>query len=481
MPQNWIRKILFILFPLSLPFTAQAIQSMTISNSQINATYAPSEESILRNDTTQSNSLYAIYPKTTYPSTERNIPLIFNIQNDSQPYSLGVIVSESFQNPDIKTYLRNNTSLGSSNSETLSFTQPSPFEITAFEKTFFSHENPVFSISSPNFLLDIVIPEGAKAGIQTATLKFILYNNNIMIEQKEVTLTLEIKPSLLFKITFQDASRQLDFGTLAKDVSKIEKKIDLKVISNLEKPFRIFQKRSAEIKSDLNNMDLKMEDIYYQAENNVYKGALSDTNSRNIPTEEQLIYTSDSQGSAETLPINYVILNRNNYKAGNYRAVFTFRIDTEIEELISQPLTIPVDFRLTVARILEFQLTPNEGTAYLDFSSHILDSQKKDCLLKIDLISNTGRPYHFFHALKEPFINSSGARIDSILYALCNKNGELTDTQEYSTLNLQPRVLYTSNETGDSQTFYVRYRMDYDSSQNAGFYRTDIEYSLTDD
>ncbi len=454
---------------------------MTISNSQINAAYTPSEESILKNDTVQPNSLFAIFPKTSYPSTEKNIPLIFNIQNNSESYSLGVVLSQSFETSNMKIYLRNNTSLSSSNGETLSFTQPSPFEITSFEKMFYSHEDPAFPISSPSFLLDILVPEGVKAGIQTATLKFILYNNNIMVEQKEVTVTLEIKTSVLFKITFQDASRQLDFGILAKEIAKIERKIELKVISNLQKPFRIFQKRSAEIKSDLNNMDLEMKDIYYQIENNAYKGSPFDTNPRNITTEDQLIYTSDLEGSTEKLPLTYTLLNKNNFKAGNYRAVFTFWIDTEIEDLISQPLSIPLDFRLTVSRILEFQLTPNEGTAYLDFSSHTLDSQKKDCLLKINLLSNTGRTYNFSHALKEPFINSSGARMDTLLYALCDKNGVLTDTQNYNSLTLQPRILYTSNAAGDSHAFYVRYHMDYDSSQNAGFYRTDIEYSLTDD
>lgn len=454
---------------------------MNIANSQINITYTPSPDQNINTDSTAPDSLYAIYPKTAFPSNEKNIPVIFNIQNNSESYSLGVGLSQSFLDSDIKIYLRNNTSLNSSNGEIISFTQPSPFKITSFEQMFFTHENPAFSISSPNFLLDIVIPEGAKAGIQTATLKFILYNNNMIIEQKDVILSLEIKPSILFKITFQDASKQLDFGILAKEVQKIEKKLELKIISNLQKPFRIFQKRSAEIKSDLNNKDLNMDDIYYRIENNVYKGNLSDSNPRNIPVDDQLIYSSDSTGSSEALPLTYTILNKNNFKAGNYRGIFTFWIDTEIENLVSEPLSIPIDFRLTVAKILEFHLTPNEGTAYLDFSRHTLDSQKKDCLLKIDLSSNTGRIYHFSHSLKEPFINSMGARIDSILYALCDKDGALLDTNEYLSLNLQPRVLYTSNESGDPHTFYVRYRMDYDSSQSAGFYRSDIEYNLTDD
>lgn len=478
---NLVKKLFFLFFSLSFSFTAHSIQSMNLSNSEINITYTPSEDKNSDTNTTSANSLYVVYPKTTFPSNEKNIPLIFNIQTDLDSYSLGVELSQSFMDSNIKIYLRNNTSLASSGGQTLSFTQPSPFEITSFAKMFFSHENPAFPISSPNFLMDIVVPEGSKAGIQTATLKFILYNNNIMVEQKDVTLTLDIKTAILFKITFPDASKELDFGILTKEVTKIEKKIELKIISNLQKPFRLFQKRSPEIKSDLNNMDLKMENIYYQIENNIYKGSLSDTNLRNTSSEDQLIYTSDSTGTSESLPVTYVLINKNNFKAGNYRGIFTFWIDTEIEDLISQPLSIPIDFRLTVSKILEFHLTPNEGTAYLDFSSHTLDTQKKDCLLKIDLSSNTGRIYHFSHSLKEPFINSSGARIDSILYALCDKNGTLIDTQEYFSLNLQPRVLYTSNETGEPHTFYVRYRMDYDSYQNAGFYRTDIEYSLTDD
>ena len=99
------------------------------------------------------------------------------------------------------------------------------------------------------------------------------------------------------------------------------------------------------------------------------------------------------------------------------------------------------------------------------------------------VISNTGKLFHFYHSLPTGLLNKDGGNVppEKITFARCDSTGNLLTGSDYQTISPTDQLLYESNLTGDSDQFFVRYRVQYDQRQMAGIYRSDLHFTLTDD
>ena len=411
-------------------------------------------------------------------NTHQNIPLQMTVQSDLLPYQLGVQMSRSLsldQNMDIQLNYSQNTLVEGV------FLEGSALKVTEMQQVFYQNLTPpAFPMQTFTFTLNVSVSPDTRPGTYTTSLRFAMIQNALPVFEKEVPVTVVVREWMSVEVFFVDSvSAGLDFGVVNPDVARVDKKMEIHVLSNLGKPYRLIQRRGQKMASHLSQIEFDKESFWYDVDSKNLKGKLLHDRAQKVDVVDDLFYESDGNGGSDHIAMVYSLLNPAKQKAGRYETTMSLVIAMDGHE--EQTLTF--ELLLEIPKVLKFSVFPEKEMTILDFTPRVLDGAVQDRLLKVETISNTGKPYRFLHSLPNGLLNNQGGKIenDKILFMRCSENGDAVDGQVFASLGVSDQIAFESNNTGDPAIFYIRYRVQYDSGQMNGLYRSDLNFALSDD
>jgi hypothetical protein len=416
-------------------------------------------------------------------NTNQNIPLQMTLQNDLVPYQLAVQMSRTLSLDQTMNIQFNYNSSGSTPSEGF-FLEGAALNVTEVQQVFYQNLTPTFPTQTFLFTLNVNIPPNTKPGTYSSSLRFAIIQNAFPVFEKEVPITIVVHAWMSMEVVFLDSvSANFDFGVVNPDVARVDKKIEIHVLSNLGKPYRILQRRGQKMISHLSQIEFDKESLWVDMERTNLKGTLIHDRAQRVDIVDDLFYESNGTGDSDHIALVYSLLNPAKQKAGRYESTLSFVIAMEGQE--DQALLC--DLLVEIPKALKFHVYPEKDLPILDFTPRVLEEPVQDRLLKVEVFSNTGKPYRFSHSLPNGLLNNQGGKIENekILFRLSNENGEPLPVgggkESFAPLESSDRLIFESNNLGDSALFYILYRVDYDSSQQSGLYRSPLNFTLSDD
>lgn len=494
-------KILFFIYVAILSsISAKSIYSMafletTVDNIDVsyNARLDEDDESSKIFERKNSVSIISEINKSESENNNLNIPVSLRVHNDNKSYQLAVSQIIPFENPDINIICDLPSAILDSGDKVDSINNPPPFneyllmnplQVDISEQLFFTYDNPEYNLQTFDFLFNIQILEGVEPGNYSSLIKFSLYQDGISMSEIEVRFNIVVQEYFIMEIIFLDSTKaNFDFGFVSKETARIDKQIEIQILSNMEKPYRIIQKRSENMKSSLSDLEFYLEDILFEVDKSDLKGNAYYDQTKSLEIQDDVIYESDNNGSSDTIPVTYSLQNHGNFKAGDYDSTLSFYVeDFDKSELLSE-ITITCNFLVNIEQYFFFNVYPENNSSILDFTPRMLEDSNKTRILKVEVFSNTGKPYIFSQSLPNELVNAKGGILDNkqISFLLVNNEGEPLLLEEEKVMTQNNQVVYESNALGDSNLFYIKYQTSFDKTQNAGFYRSDIQFSLSDD
>ncbi|EKD28762.1 MAG: hypothetical protein ACD_79C00215G0002 [uncultured bacterium] len=464
-----------------------SIPTLEVFPKEINIMYTPGSDAESSASTTSNKTIVSTSKGETSQNTNKDIPVNLSVTNDLKSYKLGVSLTNNLYRDGISLFLDVSGDITNLNKQNFSnevSISNSSFEVTENEILFFENEDPDFEIQQIDLRLNATISDEIKSGTFQTGLKFVLYQNNEAVAEKEINITISIEDVLSLEVTFLDATYEgLDFGIINTDLQRIDKKINLKINSNLGEPFRIFQRRAENMKSNVSNIEMDEKAIFYEVNDEGIKGKAYHDKVKNLEVGDDIIYESDGAGSGDSFSIIYSLQNTPNLKCGKYKSSLSFFMEPADKNGEFQEITVTFDLLAEVEKIFLFNLYPEKDAANMDFTPGTLDTPVVDKMLKVEIVSNTGKPYRFYHSLPNGLLNNEGGKLENknISFALCDSNGTVLPGESPEDIGINDQLILESNPNGDPGIYYIRYKVKYDKIQMAGAYRSDLQFVLSDD
>jgi hypothetical protein len=476
------------------------------------------------------------------------------LNNELVPYRLAVSMDAPFSQDGISLRLRPEFDLFEEGEPV----DMDPFEANegfvppAIERVFYRNTEPTLEMQSIPLKLDILVPQGLSAGIYSASLRFVLleYETLDMDETdpfddpfandptaipgmplSEITVTVEIRiPEILeLRVTIEDSSETdagnpptspdatsgrdetpiLDFGFIDPDEPFQDKLVTVEVVTNLARPYRLYQRRGEDMLSDEHNFAFPDRVIVFEIDDTEIRGRAAHDEPQPLLSGEQdmLLYESDAEGSPDSIPIYFTLKDLERVFAGRYTSTLSFFIEP-VSRSTSLPRTqVTFILQIEIKKKFFFELAPIEGGFNLDFTPEIRDAGFVDRILKVAIVSNLGLPYTFSHSIETALMNEHGAHFaeEDLSYRLAGEDelaslegipndtlnpvddassptpntASTVDLYDFQPLKQNETPVYRSDEEGSPAVFYLKYRMRLRKQQLAGFYQSQLNYKLS--
>jgi hypothetical protein len=147
-------------------------------------------------------------------------------------------------------------------------------------------------------------------------------------DTKVMNLAVTIQPSIVLEVLSATATEKITFNQQDIQKGASSKSIQVRVNSNKNAPYKVFMLPIGSFANE-RGLDLSSEFITFNIAG-VQKGKNEIPEAVPLPTNEQLIYTSNSEGDAETFTIMFYLETLNKIiPAGKYNLNFKFRLATQ--------------------------------------------------------------------------------------------------------------------------------------------------------
>jgi len=166
-----------------------------------------------------------------------------------------------------------------------------------------------------NFILNPDGIERQKSGIYMGHLKYIVRTDQ---SEQQFDISLEVKVEPVFAIEVDLPSEGLSFERLLPNSPPTIREVEVQVKTNLGKPYMVMQNAVSPLTNDKGN---EMPDQYFTYKGELLgqgKGKMIDTDYRQVPRGESLLYVSDNKGSPSRFKVNYRVRPYSAMVAGDY-------------------------------------------------------------------------------------------------------------------------------------------------------------------
>jgi hypothetical protein len=214
---------------------------------------------------------------------------------------------------------------------------------------------------------------------------------------------------------------------------------------------------------------------------NAQKGTVvNQPQSLSAPGSPQVIYTSSSDGEADSFVIEYRLNPSQKQPAGLYRG----RIKYALEGIGSIQPRIIDTLRLEIenTRIFELVITPEPG-GLIRFNDVKLNQPPQTSELLVEIKTNIGRQYQINQHLYSSLANKDSEVIPAKNFTLRQETIDTKGTLKFtaaSEVKTGDTVLFVSDKDGSPDKFKLVYELTATPEVKAGDYSTQITYSISE-
>lgn len=332
---------------------------------------------------------------------------------------------------------------------------------------------------SDNVLLvyNLQIPRDQPAGIYMSTTSFELRPVDSSQESRVLTINVrvEVETELEFNITQETGGNTIDFGSFSGKESALSRQIAISVEGGLANSYQIMQTLVEPIRNNMG--DVLGSSNFSATAASVSTGTSSANNTPVEGLQPLVLFNSDSNGQATSFVVNYVLTLSNEQKAGLYKGMLNYTLQSQGSTLGS----INKEVMVNIEPVFDLEVKPLDSQTALNFGTVLpgQTSQTRDILIKVK--SNLTRQYQVIQNVLPQLTDASGNTLDAsnLFVSVTNIKKGSSQYSNSASINSTQMVLYTSDNEGAPEEFVASYRLSMPDNAKQGNYNVTITYTLS--
>lgn len=196
------------------------------------------------------------------------------------------------------------------------------------------------------------------------------------------------------------------------------------------------------------------------------------------PSQRQLVYSSDAQGSADTFLVTYMLGSSESETAGRYRSTIRYSIASQAMQETLETISLEID----IAPVFELSITPETG-GVIQFRDLKAGDKPQQVEVIMEIKNNTGKEYQVSQNIATVLANKAGKAVPENSFTLKEESRDTKGTlliPDAASVKQGGTVLFRSDESGSGDIFKLIYSLDPVFEIEAGDYSTKITYSITE-
>lgn len=193
------------------------------------------------------------------------------------------------------------------------------------------------------------------------------------------------------------------------------------------------------------------------------------------------IYVSNPAGDADEFLLVYSLRPPADQPGGVYRTQITFTAEPVSGQEGVSPSITTLEVRAEVDAKFSVEVFSDKGLRSLDLGKVTEERPSAEGSLVFRITSNARGAFRIFQQLSEPMVSSDGHLLDegAFLFAPGGAGqGSLSAAGSQSRVSSSQSFLYTSNQWGASDEFFVRYALTPEMTQRAGRYQGSLSFRV---
>ncbi len=184
------------------------------------------------------------------------------------------------------------------------------------------------------------------------------------------------------------------------------------------------------------------------------------------------LYTSNNSGESDNFILVFNVRIPDNQPGGFYHTQISFTAEPANPTGQVMPVTQTVDVQVEIRPVFNVVISNEKGGRQIDLGRIDQNTPAGSDSLSVRIESNAGAAYRVIQEMPQPLVSTEGVFLDDRLLTFTAQgaaNGALASTGASVPVG-QPPLIYTSNESGQSDEFQVRYQITPDAAAKAGHY-----------
>ncbi len=334
---------------------------------------------------------------------------------------------------------------------------------------------------SDEFVLvyNIKVPENQPGGMYRTQITFIaqLVNSQGSTSQSQVTLDVRVEVRPTFSVTIQGAhgSRELDLGHISKERPAAEDILKVDIESN-SGAYKISQQLSEPLTSAEGEV-IDETDFQFTSSGGTSGELAGKSGPTPLTSSLTRLYASDT-GAGDHLQIQYTTSPESSQKAGIYRGILSFKVETDSALSVPEIITVPA--KVEIESIFYLDIDTTEVTK-VNFGSLKAQGEKKEKKVNLTVHSNLNAPYQVTQIVSGKFANEKGDAMPPENFTYYGSQAQTGKLEALSPLPVTEgdSVVFTSDSKGTPEKFSLNYELKVPMSPKAGSYSTNVRYSIT--
>ncbi len=282
-------------------------------------------------------------------------------------------------------------------------------------------------------------------------------------------ISLVVRAAFGLSVTPYDGGRDLRFGRLTR--VRTNKEITIRTTSTSGKQYRVIQRLIDPLSNNQGQTISRQNFVVYGLRGTNKFGTLLDREEPVSPGRT-ILYTSNTQGTADSFHVVYGIKNTQDVAPGEYRGRISFTLEpidsSEAPQRVIMNLFAEVDQSATI----EIESLGKGGSIYLD----TFDTQSSDVLVKVR--GNMGSRFHIVAVLGNEITNRQGEPLaEDALRFFTRETKKGSGIPKGMSLTMRKETIYRSFN-GEPEDFIIRYQLGDVKGLNVGRYRGNVKYFL---
>ncbi len=291
-----------------------------------------------------------------------------------------------------------------------------------------------------------------------------------------VVMNVDIEIPQTFRMTTRSArgGKELDLGRVRKDGDSVSAVYRIDVDSNIGTEYRIIQQMTESLSSPEGETIEAGAFAWSLAQGNG-----SGSEAKPIAASPEILYRSDAQGNGDALQIQYTAAPPAGQKAGVYRGMLAFKVESNSPLVRPEIVSVPVVLEVEPILYLDIETRGGGGISFGRFRPQ---DEAKEIQVLLKVHTNLGKEYTVSQILPHALAARDGSSTISAdalqFYGSEAQSGVLT-AQSPTPVKEGETVVYRSDSKGKAESFSLNYRLAIPKDTPAGAYNSELKYSIT--
>ncbi|MFH1854332.1 MAG: hypothetical protein ABH815_03360 [Candidatus Omnitrophota bacterium] len=290
-------------------------------------------------------------------------------------------------------------------------------------------------------------------------------------------MPLDAIAAFTLSVTPYEGGYDLRYGKVSSVIGWVNKEVSVSINSDLQKRYRLVQ-TLAEPLTNSQGENISMDSLrVYGLRGSSKYGTLSVENEVPVRLGRTIIYTSNQTGDSDSFILVYKLSVPGDQQAGFYRGRISYVL--EPVDSLSEAVTVQLNIYVDVEVNAKIEISTYLGRKSIELKDSGDENDRYKEVL-VNIIGSFGEQFRISQVVSEPLADAMGKELpfDSVKFRIQGAKKGVPVVNDFTSLSLQPKLLYKSSAKGETDNFLIAYKLDDLTKARSGIYTTKLMYVM---